>query len=203
MAKTYKKKDGSSIVKAANGKIVGNLPSDASKPVAAPVLPQKAGSVATESAQPSLYEIRQAEYAKKEQDRVVTREVAANLADEIEERFPTARLLGLNDELEPVSLEDWEGNVVEILTPEKYPELFDTFSQKKENIAGGLENGWQQKERTPQAPGATKFMFLSFRCKASEDCQFRHTGYGWAPSHEASRFCSSGRRAHCTCDTCF
>ncbi len=26
---------------------------------------------------------------------------------------------------------------------------------------------------------------------------------GWLPSHEASKGCQSGKRPHCTCDTCF
>ncbi len=31
----------------------------------------------------------------------------------------------------------------------------------------------------------------------------RRNGDGFGPSHETSRNCQSGGRAHCTCDTCF
>ena len=31
----------------------------------------------------------------------------------------------------------------------------------------------------------------------------RHVSVFGGPSHEASTFCRSGKRPHCTCDTCF
>jgi hypothetical protein len=33
--------------------------------------------------------------------------------------------------------------------------------------------------------------------------QMRAEGREWHPDHDASRNCQSGKRAHCSCDTCF
>lgn len=39
---------------------------------------------------------------------------------------------------------------------------------------------------------------------AANDCLYCvRVNVGGGPSHEASPLCRSGRRAHCTCDTCF
>lgn len=203
MGNIYKKRDGSSVVKGNDGKIVRNLPAASKMPSSSPTLPAKA-SAEDASATPSLYEIRRAEFAKREEDRVKTREIMAEFTDSIEQDFPKAKMVGLNDNYEPVSLESWDGEVVETLTAEKYPELFKVFSENKEHIEGAMNAaGWSQKERTAVAPGATQLLFMLFRCKEGENCQFRHTGYGFAPQHEAGRYCRSGRRNHCTCDSCF
>lgn len=203
MANVYKKKDGSSVVKGNDGKIVRNLPAASKLPASTPTLPAKAAAEEAAPA-PTLYEIRQAEFAKREADRLRTREIMADFTDSIEQDFPKAKMVGLNDAYEPVSLESWDGEVVETLTPEKYPALFKTFSESREHIEGAMTaGGWSQKERTAAAPGATQLLFMLFRCKEGENCQFRHTGYGMAPRHEAGMYCRSGRRNHCTCDTCF
>jgi hypothetical protein len=34
-------------------------------------------------------------------------------------------------------------------------------------------------------------------------CKEEGYGKGFAPQHKASEGCRSGKRAHCTCDTCF
>lgn len=203
MANVYKKKDGSSVVKGNDGKIVRNLPAASKTPTSTPTLPAKA-NVSAATAEPSLYEIRQAEMAKREAHRLRTREIMADFTDRIEQDFPDAKMVGLSDDYEPVSLENWKGEVIETLTSDKYPELFKTFAENREHIEGAMEEGgWSQKERTAAAPGATRLLFMLFRCKEGDNCQFRHTGYGMAPRHEAGMYCRSGRRNHCTCDTCF
>ena len=47
----------------------------------------------------------------------------------------------------------------------------------------------------PGCGGCAEFYDAAFRGKDPRDV--------FAPSHIASRRCESGRRPHCTCDTCF
>lgn len=38
-------------------------------------------------------------------------------------------------------------------------------------------------------------------CKACD--REREAGTSFHPSHDASQYCESGKREHCTCDACF
>jgi hypothetical protein len=43
----------------------------------------------------------------------------------------------------------------------------------------------------------------SYKYKACDVGGCTYNAYGGAPYHEANPRCESGKRSHCTCDTCF
>lgn len=45
--------------------------------------------------------------------------------------------------------------------------------------------------------------FLRWRSRHCSTCHAVLMENGHGPSHEPSSRCQSGKRAHCTCDTCF
>lgn len=203
MSQFIRKKDGSITVKGADGKIAKNIPAASKAPKAAPAMPTKAEATNDSIARVNAsYEEMRARQNKIAEQRETTRSIMANFTDEIEEKFPRAFYMGVDDDLRPISLEDADGNVVEILDSARYESLREAFSENHDAIANSLDS-WHFRDRTPHASGASKAIHLSFRCKESSDCTFRTSRYGFAPRHEASQYCGSGRRAHCTCDVCF
>ena len=58
-----------------------------------------------------------------------------------------------------------------------------------------------------QANALLKPEAQSRRLAAPGECaecdRYRAAGTSFHPSHTASSYCESGKRAHCTCDACF
>ena len=50
-------------------------------------------------------------------------------------------------------------------------------------------------------------VYLNQRVQRDPDCEYCKRllaeGTDFAPPHDASRRCESGKRSHCSCDTCF
>lgn len=201
MAKTFKKKDGSTVIKGSDGKIAGNLPAASTMPKPAPEIPAK---------MPTYLEQLYAKAAEnkikiqREQElRSAAREVISSLTDSLEARYPNVFTLTVDENNVPVSIEDRNSDIIKVLDTKEDKEVFDAFAKNKESLEFSIANHLVNKERRPSADGAVKSLFLAFRCAESPDCQYRTARYGFAPSHEASQYCMSGRRSHCTCDTCF
>lgn len=64
-----------------------------------------------------------------------------------------------------------------------------------------------QQERAANIKRLEGLGILDPACKTCQDefyPSYREKGVGpFAPNHKASERCRSGKRAHCTCDTCF
>ena len=56
-------------------------------------------------------------------------------------------------------------------------------------------------EKTPANPPRRRARAPEGECRYCD--KLRETGQAFMPLHDASPNCQSGRRNHCTCDTCF
>jgi hypothetical protein len=54
-------------------------------------------------------------------------------------------------------------------------------------------------ENEPEAPRRIRAMLINGMCKFCDE----HRDDRMMPPHDASPRCESGKRHHCTCDTCF
>lgn len=203
MSRTYRKRNGTVIVKDSNGKIARNLPADGSAPQATPKLPTPAQS-SSQDVQGSAFEERARKQAEISQHKAKVRAAIAELTDAVEKDHPKALILGVDDDYQPVSIEDFEGNVlVDLENSQDYQEHVDSLTDLRESTAVAAENGLLFRDKSPQSSRASKGLFLSFKCHEDPECQYRTSHYGISPRHTAGTYCRSGRRPHCTCDSCF
>lgn len=68
--------------------------------------------------------------------------------------------------------------------------------------AGYAAESLQAFEYEAVVSGADKELIKDNKC-GLEGCQYIYGEGGFGPNHYASSGCKSGRRNHCTCDTCF
>jgi hypothetical protein len=197
----YRKKDGSSVVKSSTGKIVNNIPSGRNVPSQSPGLPMKPAEKTLSTPDSSAYEKRMQRQAEIARHKEAIRHSIGELTDAISMSHPDALTLSLDDDFRPTRVEDRHGNM--LIDLQNAPELRERVEQlalQSESMKIATENGFLLRENSDSKE---KSIFLLFKCPEDQNCNFRSAHHGIAPSHTASEYCQSGRRAHCTCDTCF
>ena len=196
-------------IKDKSGKFAGSIPDapkldvvEAPKVPAAPTAPQADGPAPLFNSPEWKVWVenkRLAQLAKYEQ-RAAAVEVIKNFTDKIHSEYPKARLFVFNQSWDPLRIEGYDNEVVLDLESEEHAALADTLKIETMNSVEGFE---QLRDRDYRGPEGTIGVSMLIKCDVEEDCDFRRPAFGWAPGHTASPRCSSGGRAHCTCDTCF
>jgi hypothetical protein len=140
------------------------------------------------------------EQAAREQSRAAAREVIYNFTDKVNSEFPDSRYFVFDEEWNPVAIEGYDNEVLIDLRSEEHGALADTLKIETENCVEGLKSFVDRDYKSPEGNIGVTMLIL---CDEGDNCQFRRPARGWAPSHNASPRCMSGKRPHCTCDTCF
>jgi hypothetical protein len=135
-----------------------------------------------------------------EQSRAAAREVIYNFTDKINSEFPNSRYFVFDQDWNPVAIEAYDNEVLIDLKSEEHGALADTLKIETANCIEGLKTFVETGYKSPDGNIGVNMLIL---CDEGDGCQFRRPSKGWAPSHEASPACQSGKRPHCTCDTCF
>lgn len=197
-------------IKDKSGKFAGSLPdapelSGVNAPIEAPPAPP-APAIAVKPAfgTPEWQEWVEQRRIEREASDLLRREavdVISNFTDKIYEDFPNARYFVFDENWNPVAIEAYNNEVVIDLTADDHSALADTIRIESQNCVGGLE---QLLDSDYGSSSSRRGVSMLIRCNESEDCGFRRpAARGFAPSHTASPRCLSGKRNHCTCDTCF
>lgn len=118
------------------------------------------------------------------------------LSEELTTRYPEARWMYLDDDFALVDLKDtYSKNTVA---------TGEDALQQVPALAGHLallkEYSQVQGDRYKQDG---LYRIGLFRKCGEDGCEHLYYPEGFQPNHTASQFCMSGRRNHCTCDTCF
>lgn len=130
--------------------------------------------------------------AKKNED---GRQAWFQISDSLNASNPSARWMILDNDFNLVSLNDRDGNSV--ATAES---VIDTHPNIVNQLALLKEYDQVLEGRYRKDNGHRVGIF--FRC-GEDGCDHQYYPEGFQPGHTASQFCMSGRRNHCTCDTCF
>jgi hypothetical protein len=143
--------------------------------------------------------VREEQYAR----RAEARTVIENFTDKIHSEYPDARFFVFDDEWNPLRVEGYDNKVILDLESEEHGALADTLKIETMNAVEGFEQ--YKAEGYSEYKGAEGNVGISMliKCPEADDCNFRRPAFGFAPSHKASERCMSGKRPHCTCDTCF
>lgn len=117
------------------------------------------------------------------------------ISESLNSTYPEARWMILDENKELLRLTDRDGNTVAegstvLGTNPAVKEGLEVFSQHEDLVSG----------RYKKDDGHRVGIF--FLC-GEDGCTHRFYPEGFQPGHTASVRCMSGRRPHCTCDTCF
>jgi hypothetical protein len=101
----------------------------------------------------------------------------------------------LDDNKELVRLTDQDGNTVAegssvVANNTTVKDNLEVFAQHEDLANGRYKNDEEHR------------VGIFYPC-GEDGCTHRYYPEGFQPGHAASTRCMSGRRAHCTCDTCF
>lgn len=192
-------------IKNKDGKFAGSLPEEPNL-VSAPNIPVIEPPVVEEK--PAFgtpewrewAEARRLEREAKDKARAEAREMIENFTDKIVSEFPEARFFVYDSNWNPLRIEGYNNKVVIDLTAEEHGALADTLAIESSNLLDGLS---QMRDSEYRSEEDVIGVSLLIRCTESEDCNYRRPAVGIGPRHKASDFCRSGKRPHCTCDTCF
>jgi hypothetical protein len=197
-------------IKDKSGKFAGSVPE---APKLATVKDNTLPPLPETHLHPSNPAFRQTEWQirRDEQDRIqaetqASRRAAAdfvdNFTDKIITEYPESRYFVYDHNWEPISIEGYDNKVIIDLTAEEHGSLAETIKIESSNILPGLEK-LKSEELDYTSPDGYVGIGMRIRCEDSQGCEFRNPARGWAPRHNASEYCMSGGRPHCTCDTCF
>jgi hypothetical protein len=195
-------------IKDKSGKFAGSLPGEPKlssvSPIDAPPIPASpAQPVKPAFGTPEWHEWAEQRRIEREASdavRMEARTVITNFTDKLQDEFPNARYFVFDEDWNPVAVEGYSNEVVLDLTSEEHVALADTLRIEASSCVDGMK---QFVDKDYTSPEGYKGVTMLIRCTESDDCNFRRPARGFAPSHTASPRCMSGKRPHCTCDTCF
>lgn len=197
-------------IKDKSGKFAGSLPEapkleapDSNTPMApnppAPAAKPEFGTPEWHALMQERRLVREAQYAEK----AAAREVIINFTDKIHSEYPESRFFVFDENWNPLRVEGYDNKVILDLEQQEHGALADTLRIEASNALNGFEqyrsSGFSEYRGTGDVIGIS----MLIKCDESPDCGFRRSAVGIAPSHKASDRCMSGKRPHCTCDTCF
>lgn len=198
-------------IKNKDGKFAGSLPEqpNISSPggVAVPPLPNAAPAPKTTTppafGTPEWHEWAERRRQEREAEEVIRQEalsVVRNFTDKINEEYPESRYFVFDEDWNPVAIEGYDNQVILDLKSEEHGALADTLRIETENCIEGMKKFIDRDYRSPNNYNGVTMLI---KCDEAPDCNFRRPARGFAPSHTPSAYCASGKRPHCTCDTCF
>lgn len=195
-------------IKDKSGKFAGSLPDEPKLSAASPINTPPIPTLPAQAIKPTFgtpewhewVEQRRLEREASDAARLEARTIIANFTDKLQDEFPNARYFVFDEAWNPVAVEGYSNEVVLDLTSEEHVGLADTLRIETSRCVDGIE---QFIDKDYKSPEGYKGVTMLIRCTESDDCNFRRSARGFAPSHAASPRCQSGKRPHCTCDTCF
>lgn len=135
-------------------------------------------------------------YARLREQQETSRQAWFTASRILSESMPQARWMLLDDDFELAGVAN--SNKEKFATGETvlalHPEIAEQLAQAK-NYSQIRDGQYKQ------ATGGHR-VGIFFKC-GEDGCEHLYYPEGFQPSHKASPYCRSGRRNHCTCDTCF
>jgi hypothetical protein len=188
----------SKYIKSKDGKFAGSIGDGKdSVPTAAPSAPQVPVTINLK-VKPEYAE-KHAAYQRLNERRETARTAMVSLSDSLRAQWPEARYLAFTDDGHPSKIEGY-GNAVIWDSVNDAP-LPDSLNEQAQTYFANADD-YQFDSGYPLDHDGVKAMAILGRC-GIDGCNFLTPARGFFPSHEATASCRSGRRPHCTCDTCF
>jgi hypothetical protein len=133
------------------------------------------------------------QYARLAEVRQKASEAWSQISDDLNVAYPEARWMYISQDGELLRLADRDHNTLVVGSDVEVAGLADNLEllSHHEDLVKGryLKDGEHR-------------VGVFFRC-GIDGCTFRQYPEGFQPGHTASSYCRSGKRPHCTCDTCF
>lgn len=134
-------------------------------------------------------------YARLREQRESARQAWFSISDSVNSSYPNARWIILDENYQLVGLSDQDKNMIAdgAAVTAAHPTVKDSlevFAHHDDLQSGRYKQGDQHR------------VGIFYQC-GEDGCTHRYYPEGFQPGHTASRYCRSGQRPHCTCDTCF
>lgn len=134
-------------------------------------------------------------YARLREQREAARQAWFSISDSVNSSYPEARWMLLDENYQLVGLTNQDNTIIAdgasvIATHPTVQDSLEVFARHEDLVSG----------RYKRDEGHRVGIF--YLC-GEDGCTHRYYPEGFQPGHTASRYCRSGRRPHCTCDTCF
>jgi hypothetical protein len=197
-------------IKDKSGKFAGSIPEapklNSPSESTSPPVPEYTVHPSTPMSGPAVWQAQRDEQVRLQDEIYANRRLAAdvvdNFTDKIIMEYPDSRYFVYDENWKPIAIEGYNNKVIIDLTSEEHASLAETIKIESSYVLPGLAK-MKTEEHDYTSPEGYVGISMRIRCPDAIDCEFRRPARGFAPRHKASDYCMSGRRPHCTCDTCF